>query len=299
MFKKQVFDNSGIYCYEVQDKTTSRVQKFYDVEPFPNYENDEDKQSIINKGNKNIFSKKLKNFIGYNKSFIEIGSGTSQLSNYLAIGTNNRVVAFDPTLKSLKLGYEFSKKNNVKNITYVNADIFDDVLSDNYFDFVWCSGVLHHTKDPYQGFKIIIKSLKTNGYVFIGLYNSYGRFRTFIRQYLYKIFGKRLIMILDPYLRSLNLKYSERKINSWIRDQYEHPVETSLTFDDVLTWFDHNNIKFVSSIPSIGGQLNEISFQTNNVGRGSYLLRLFTQIGMIFSRLGGEGGLFVMIGKKR
>ena len=53
MFKKQVFDNSGIYCYEVQDKTTSRVQKFYDVEPFPNYENDEDKQSIINKGNKN------------------------------------------------------------------------------------------------------------------------------------------------------------------------------------------------------------------------------------------------------
>ena len=106
-------------------------------------------------------------------------------------------------------------------------------------------------------------------------------------------------MILDPYLRSLNLKYSERKINSWIRDQYEHPVETSLTFDDVLTWFDHNNIKFVSSIPSIGGQLNEISFQTNNVGRGSYLLRLFTQIGMIFSRLGGEGGLFVMIGKKR
>ena len=120
-----------------------------------------------------------------------------------------------------------------------------------------------------------------------------------IRQYLYKIFGKRLIMILDPYLRSLNLKYSERKINSWIRDQYEHPVETSLTFDDVLTWFDHNNIKFVSSIPSIGGQLNEISFQTNNVGRGSYLLRLFTQIGMIFSRLGGEGGLFVMIGKKR
>ena len=110
MFKKQVFDNSGIYCYEVQDKTTSRVQKFYDVEPFPNYENDEDKQSIINKGNKNIFSKKLKNFIGYNKSFIEIGSGTSQLSNYLAIGTNNRVVAFDPTLKSLKLGYEFSKK---------------------------------------------------------------------------------------------------------------------------------------------------------------------------------------------
>ena len=48
----------------------------------------------------------------------------------------------------------------IKNISFVNADIFDDVLSDDFFDFIWCNGVLHHTKDPYLAFKTLIKSLK-------------------------------------------------------------------------------------------------------------------------------------------
>ena len=196
------------------------------------------------------------------------------------------------------MGYNFASENNINNVTFINADIFDDVLEDEIFDFVWCSGVLHHTKDPFLGFKIIQKSLKPNGYILIGLYNKYGRFRTFVRQILYKIFGRKLIMFMDPYLRSLNKKTSQRKINSWIRDQYEHPVEQSHTFDEVLKWFDDYDIEFINSIPSIGGDENNSYFKQNGSGRGNAISRIFSQIKMIFGRLGGEGGLFIMIGKK-
>ena len=298
MFKLQPKLKDGIISFDLQDKTTKSVTQFYEIEPFPNFSSDENKRSLLDKGDNNYLSKKLKEFIGFNKSFIEIGSGTSQLSNYLATGTNNKIYAFDPTETALRLGYNFASENNINNVTFINADIFDDVLEDEIFDFVWCSGVLHHTKDPFLGFKIIQKSLKPNGYILIGLYNKYGRFRTFVRQILYKIFGRKLIMFIDPYLRSLNKKTSQRKINSWIRDQYEHPVEQSHTFDEVLKWFDDYDIEFINSIPSIGGDENNLYFKQNSSGRGNAVSRIFSQIKMIFGRLGGEGGLFIMIGRK-
>jgi SAM-dependent methyltransferase len=298
MFKSQPRVKNGILSFKINDKVTKSVTEFYDVEPFPNYKDSEDKRSLIEKGDKNYLSKKLKEFIGFNKSFIEIGSGTSQLSNYLAAGTNNKIFAFDPTEKALRLGLNFALKHSINNVTFVNADIFDDVLEEEVFDFLWCSGVLHHTKDPYAGFQIIQKSLKVNGYILIGLYNKYGRFRTFIRQYLFKFFGRRLIMLMDPYLRSLDKENSEKKINSWIRDQYQHPVEASHTFDEVLEWFDLNNIEFINSIPSIGSNQNISYFEENDKGRGNIFSRLFCQVKMIFGRLGSEGGLFIMIGKK-
>jgi 2-polyprenyl-3-methyl-5-hydroxy-6-metoxy-1,4-benzoquinol methylase len=298
MFKLQPKLKDGIISFDLKDKTTKSVTQFYEIEPFPNYSSDENKRSLLDKGDSNYLSKKLKEFIGFNKSFIEIGSGTSQLSNYLATGTNNKIYAFDPTEPALRLGYNFASENNINNVTFINADIFDDVLEDEIFDFVWCSGVLHHTKDPFLGFKIIQKSLKPNGYILIGLYNKYGRFRTFVRQILYKIFGRKLIMFMDPYLRSLNKKTSQRKINSWIRDQYEHPVEQSHTFDEVLKWFDDYGIEFINSIPSIGGDENNLYFKQNSSGRGNAISRIFSQIKMIFGRLGGEGGLFIMIGRK-
>ena len=81
---------------------------------------------------------------------------------------------------------EIYKSNNIENTYFVKADIFDDVLNEKVFDFVWCNGVLHHTKDPYDAFKIVLKSLKKDGIIVLGLYNRIGRIRTLIRKYLYK-----------------------------------------------------------------------------------------------------------------
>ncbi len=45
-------------------------------------------------------------------------------------------------------------------------------------------------------------------------------------------------------------KDNDLQIKSWIRDQYEHPVESLHTLDEVLVWFERNNIEFINSIPS-------------------------------------------------
>ena len=80
------------------------------------------------------------------------------MSIYFSIGTNNNIVGLDPTIDSLILANNFCKENEITNANFVNADIFDDVLKDDFFDFIWCNGVLHHTKDPYGAFEFLIKS---------------------------------------------------------------------------------------------------------------------------------------------
>lgn len=294
--KKDPIKNSGILSFEIKDEKTKKVTDFYDEKPFPNYKDDDNKLTILNKGDKNFLACQFKKFIGYKKNVLEVGCGTGQLSNYFAIGTNNNIVGLDPTKASLKLAKEFADKNKIPNIQFINADIFDDVLNDEVFHFIWTNGVLHHTKDPYGAFKILIKSLKKEGYVLVGLYNKLGRFRTVFRRYVFKIFGRKLIEKIDPTLR--NLKLDENEKIAWIRDQYIHPLESSHTIDEVLRWFKIHNIEFISSIPSSDFD-NDYSNIFEKKSQGTFFSRFLNQFLMIFSSLGSDGGLFVLIGKKK
>ena len=298
--KRLQFKNEeGILCSEIKDSTTIESRKFYSEAPFPNYQGYENAYVLQKTVSENVFLNDLKKHIGLGKKFIEVGSGTCQLSLAFAFGTNNLLVAMDPTNESLKLGRDFAKKNNINNVTFLNSDIFDDVVQDNFFDVVWCSGVLHHTKDSKKGFEIISKWVKEDGLIIIGVYNKIGRLRTNFRQIVYKIlnksnFSKKLISVLDPYLRK-NL--SEKKRQAWFRDQYEHPLERKHSIDEVINWFEDNSISFLGSIPNPNFEFKNISQMDGD--KGSFINRIFAQIIMLFSNLGGEGGLCIVVGKKQ
>ena len=141
----------------------------------------------------------------------------------------------------------------------------------------------------------MIKSLKKEGYVLVGLYNKLGRFRTVLRRYIYKIFGRKIIEKMDPTLR--NLKFDENEKVAWIRDQYIHPIESLHTIDEILNWFRYHNIEFISSIPS-----SDYDYDYDNIfekkSSGTFFSRILNQFFMIFNSFGSDGGLFVLIGKK-
>ncbi len=298
IFKKKYLVEDNLVKIVINDKTVEKVIDFYTEAPFPNYEESDDKSSINYKGEKNYLAREFKKFIGFNKNILEVGCGTGQLSLYFAIGNNNRVYALDPTLASINLGRNFSKKNKIQNVKFINADIFDDIFHEKTFDFIWTNGVLHHTKNPNLAFDVISKYLKKNGYILVGLYNKYGRLRTVLRQYLYKLFGKKIVMILDPTLRNIK-KGNTQQIKSWIKDQYEHPVESLHTIDEVIVWFDKNDIEFISSIPSCDFKNNQNTNIFKKSSKGTILSRLFSQISMLFNNLGADGGLFIVVGRKR
>ena len=226
MFKESInvvkLDQGKIIQVGGKRDTAKLVEEFYTDNPFPNYDNLETIFDLRKKVERNEFTTNLKRLIGLGKRVIEVGSGTSQLSIALASGTNNQVVAFDPTLESLRLGSEFSRKSGVSNCIFVNGDLFSNPFMHEYFDIVWCSGVLHHTENPKKGFEVITTWLKSEGYIVIGLYNLYGRIRTVFRQKLFRLlgggkFGSLIVSLLDPILRQ---NISEEKKKAWFQDQY-------------------------------------------------------------------------------
>jgi ubiquinone/menaquinone biosynthesis C-methylase UbiE len=124
--RSQIESYEGILRSKIHLDTTVKVSEFYSHAPFPNYQGYENKFELSQIVLNNEFLKDLKNYIGFDKSFIEVGSGTSQLALAMAIGTNNLVVAMDPTIESLKLGNDFAEKNDISNLFFLNSDIFDN-----------------------------------------------------------------------------------------------------------------------------------------------------------------------------
>ena len=109
-----------------------------------------------------------------------------------------------------------------------------------------------------------------------------------------KIFGVKYLEFFDPTLR--NLKVSKEERYSWIKDQYYHPIESLHTMDEVLNWFEENQIEYINSIPSC----DFVESDNDNIllkkSKGNLFSRIINQIFMIFNKLGSDGGLFIMIG---
>ena len=131
----------------------------------------------------------------------------------------------------------------------------------------------------------------------IGLYNTIGRFRTYLRKYIYKILGKKILIRFDPVLRNIPSN-SQDKIDAWIKDQYTHPVESTHTFDEILKWFEKNNIEFINSLPITSPFNNSEKNIFEKNFKATFIERILQQFIMIFSSSGSEGGLFLFIGKK-
>ena len=65
--KKSCVEKNGISIFQIKDYETNKVTSFYKISPFPNYKLDDNKSTILEKGNKNYLTSKFKKFIGFNK----------------------------------------------------------------------------------------------------------------------------------------------------------------------------------------------------------------------------------------
>jgi 2-polyprenyl-3-methyl-5-hydroxy-6-metoxy-1,4-benzoquinol methylase len=280
---------------EGRDEVTRHVRDFYEDAPFPNYNDFDTSRTFIKRADEGLFARLLREQIPMNANVLEVGCGTGQLSNYLAATCMARVYAADMTLASLQLGRDFARANQITGITFLQMNLFRPCMRPESMDVLISNGVLHHTYDTKAAFMSIVPLVRKGGYIVVGLYNRIGRLRTDLRRALYGLFGER-ILILDPHLRK-NLSPAKRR--AWIRDQYLHPQERKHTMNETLGWFDEAGIEFTNSIPKIVGEFtgDEKLFHKNDPGRP--IDRVLAEVGMLFSHFGGEGGLYVMIGRKR
>lgn len=274
--------------------TSKKVEDFYTDAPFPNYNEFDSIDVFLKRADQGIYAKLLRQQIPMNARILEVGCGTGQLSNFLAATTMSRVYATDMTLASLKLGIDFARKSDIHGLTFLNMNLFAPCFEKASMDIVISNGVLHHTADPKGAFMAVSDLVRPGGFVIAGLYDKIGRLRTDLRRLLVRVLGQ-WVLFLDPHLRKT---LSAEKRRAWIQDQYFHPQESKHSMSEVLGWFEEAGFSFVSSIPKIHGAFaaDEQLFEPQSPG--TKLDRCNAEIEMLFSRSGGEGGLFIMIGQK-
>jgi SAM-dependent methyltransferase len=276
-------------------RVTEIVKAFYEENPFPNYDNFDSKQSLIEKANRGIFARLLNEQIPRGSRVLEVGCGTGQLTNFLGIRWDRQVFGSDMCLNSLRLAKAFRDRSGIRNAAFVQMNLFRPAFRPGTFDVVISNGVLHHTGDPLRAFHTIAKLVKPGGSILIGLYNKIGRLTTDLRRVLFRWTGDRL-RTLDVHLRNPN--YNEARKRAWFMDQYKHPRESKHSFDEVIDWFESNGFEFLSSIPKIGStpfSEQEKLFEAHD--KGTKLARLAVQLEMLLTG-GSDGALFIMIGRK-
>src|SRR4030095_4515501 len=129
----------------------------------------------------------------------------------------------------LRMAQKFKEQNDLKRAHFFQMNLFRPCFTPGKFDLVISNGVLHHTSDPFLGFRTIANLVKPHAYIMISLYHKYGRLSTDLRRSIFRLTRDHL-RTLDPRMRE---KISEARKNAWYMDQYKNPYESKHTIGEV------------------------------------------------------------------
>lgn len=277
-----------------QPDVTAAVKAFYEEHPFPGYDDFDNLGSLIDRARQGIFARLLDEEIPFGSRVLDCGCGTGQLANFLGIA-HRTVLGSDICLNSLRLAQQFKLKNRLERVHFVQMNLFRPVFAQETFDVVICNGVLHHTSQPYGGFRTLVSLVKPGGYLIVGLYHRYGRIATDLRRALFRVSGNRLDF-LDPRLRG---GLTERRKRRWFADQYYNPHEVKHTISEVSRWLEPCGLRLVKTIPRLAlfnrFPSDEKLFETQ-IPRGPFE-QAVAELGLLFQGT-AEGGFFTIIGQK-
>jgi SAM-dependent methyltransferase len=277
------------------EDVSRRVRAFYEDCSFPGYEDVDTPQALAERATRGVYARMLDEQLPLGVRILDAGCGTGQLTLFLSM-LGRRVVGIDLSHASLSKGQRFKERFGL-GAHFAQMNLFLPALREDTFDYVFINGVLHHTADAVGGLRSLLRLLKPDGIVVVGLYNTYGRLPLRLRKLVFRFTGNRALW-LDGILRAPGLGDDKKRI--WFLDQYANPHEQTFTVDDVLAWFRQAGVEYVNSLPPIrvgqGLTAGESLFTPR--GPGARIDHLVNQLSWIVSQ-SREGGFFITIGRKR
>lgn len=107
------------------------------------------------------------------------GGGTGSAAVHLAEqfrGLPAEIIYLDMSLASMEVAKERMRIRGLDNVTWIHDSLLNiPKLGLGQFDFINCSGVLHHLANPDAGLKILADALQDDGAMAIMVYAKYGR----------------------------------------------------------------------------------------------------------------------------
>ncbi|WPY00772.1 SAM-dependent methyltransferase [Candidatus Trichorickettsia mobilis] len=172
------------------------VQEHYQDYPYPLRDPEEETQRLLHVTGEGLPELNHHLYCGKEdfKSGFRVliaGGGTGDASTFLGEqlkNTNAEIIYLDFSKASMEIAQKRAEVRGLKNITWIHDSILNiPKLALGKFDFINCSGVLHHLASPDEGLKILSDSLSTRGGMHLMIYAKYGRAGVYQIQHLMKL----------------------------------------------------------------------------------------------------------------
>lgn len=249
----RAFQNRGNMS-QFNDAVKSDVLHMYMGHPYPNYSKKE---------RQNIFAAELcrYRYLGLETFLpgarvIDVGCGTGHrvipLAKHFGV---KEYVGIDHSAASLKVAEALATELEMDNVTLAEGDLFSLPYSDEHFDIVISQGVLHHTSDPYRGFKELVRVCRSGGFVNIFLYNKWNHWRHNLqKEKVNRLAGSDLEKRFNVAHRLYGKKPVEEMTPAEIAgfyDQYCHPHKSDHSIGETLSWFEKQGLLYWGAYPPL------------------------------------------------
>jgi SAM-dependent methyltransferase len=252
------------------DNYLPQVRSQYEALPYPARDPEEDRKRLVLTWLEDLPMINHYCFAGkqsFQKGFraLVAGGGTGDATIFLAEqlrainATNAQVVHLDMSEASIAVAKRRAEIRGLNNITWVHDSLLNlPMLDVGKFDYINCSGVLHHLADPDLGFKALRSVLKDDGAIGLMVYATTGRTGVYQMQALMrlvndtpdgeplsdqrKIANTRDLLASLPasnwFLRSEDLHHDHKAGDAGIYDLLLHSQDRSYTAGELFDWLE-------------------------------------------------------------
>jgi len=181
------------------DKYLNSLGKQYEEYPYPERNPMDEKKRLLPTigdmlGHINHYCFEGKRDFSKGFRVLVAGGGTGDALIFLAEQLRDAdavIVYLDFSQASMAVAKERAQVRQLTNIQWELGSLLDlNPLKNGYFDYINCSGVLHHLEKPSQGLAALNSVLKEDGVMLIMLYAEYGRTAIYQMQDLMRMVNK-------------------------------------------------------------------------------------------------------------
>lgn len=125
----------------------------------------------------------FKKFLSTRKKVLDAGCGPGYISNWIHSESIAQVFGIDISTSVDEARKHFCLKG-IENLNYIQADISELPFDNEFFDYIVCKEVIHHTLQPRENFSKLVNLLSYGGVIQIYVYKKKGPIREFCDSFL-------------------------------------------------------------------------------------------------------------------
>jgi 2-polyprenyl-3-methyl-5-hydroxy-6-metoxy-1,4-benzoquinol methylase len=181
------------------------------------------------------------------------GCGTGLGAQVAQLYQGARVLAVDLSLSSLCYAKRKTPASLSDRVEYAQGDILKLGAIGRSFDMIDCQGVLHHMRDPFEGWRVLLSLLRPGGFMHLGFYSETGRSdvlaaRAYIAEHGYAATPEDIRRcrydLLKTPLATVS-RFTDFFSTSECRDLLFHVHEHGTTLPAIKAFIDEHGLKFI------------------------------------------------------